>query len=63
MTSLAPRPARLSPPFARGLSFAQSLLFARVWSYARGLSYVRRACVLAAVAVVSRRLGRALSEG
>ncbi len=51
MTSLAPRPARLSPPFARGLSFAQSLLFARVWSYARGLSYVRRACVLAAVAV------------
>ena len=45
MTSVAPRPARRSPPFARSRSRARGLLFAR------SLPFARRVCVLAAVAV------------
>ncbi|HEX2746200.1 MAG TPA: LpqB family beta-propeller domain-containing protein [Streptosporangiaceae bacterium] len=45
MTSVAPRPARRGPLFARGRSRTRSLLFAR------GLPFARRVCVLAAAAV------------
>jgi len=45
VTSVAPRPARRSPPFARSRSRARGLLSAR------SLPFARRVCVLAAVAV------------